>query len=199
MTTASVAANRLILASTSPFRKTLLTQLQLPFETFAPEVDETPQCNETSMNLVMRLAQLKAQAAQSLYPQALSIGADQVAILDDSILGKPGNHVQAVQQLLAMQGQQVNFLTGLCVFNTYTQQQQCDVVQFSVQFRRLTLSQIERYLHQEQPYHCAGSFKSEGLGIVLVEAMIGEDPSALIGLPLLRLIRMLEAEGVDLI
>lgn len=199
MTSASMASRRLILASTSPFRKTLLAQLQLTFETFAPQVDETPKPHEAPFSLVMRLAQLKAQAAQAFYPQALVIAADQVAVLKEQILGKPGHHEQAVQQLRAMQGQQVDFLTGLCLLNTQTQQWHCDVVRFSVQFRSLTLSQIERYLHQEQPYNCSGSFKSEGLGIVLVEAMLGQDPSALIGLPLLRLIRMLEAEGVQII
>lgn len=195
----SAAARRLILASTSPFRKTLLTQLKLPFETFAPEVDETPKPNEAPFTLVKRLAQLKAQAAQTFYPQALIVAADQVAVLKERILGKPETHERAVEQLLAMQGQQVDFLSGLCLFNTDTQQQHCDVVRFSVQFRHLNITQIESYLRQEQPYNCAGSFKSEGLGIVLVEAMLGADPSALIGLPLLRLIRMLEAEGVQIV
>jgi septum formation protein len=189
----------LILASTSPFRKELLNRLQLPFETFAPPVDESPLPQESPTQLVTRLAQWKACAAQSTFPKALIIGSDQVAVIDDTILGKPGSHAQAVQQLQMTSGKQIDFLTGLCLLNTETQHIQTDMVRFTVVFRRLTISQIENYLQMEKPYNCAGSFKSEGLGIVLLEKMVGEDPTALIGLPLIRLRRMLEEEGVQIV
>jgi septum formation protein len=186
----------IILASTSPFRKSLLDRLHLPFETYAPSLDETPQLGESPEKLVIRLATLKAYAAQSTYPNALIIGSDQVAVIDNAILGKPITHEQAVKQLTAASGKQVNFLTGLCVLNAKLNRVQTDIIHFSVLFRSLTPSQIENYLRKETPYQCAGSFKSEGLGIALFEKMIGDDPTALIGLPLIRLVRMLEAEGV---
>ncbi len=189
----------LILASTSPFRKELLHRLHLPFETYAPQVDETPQLQESPTNLVRRLAELKARAAQAVYPQALVIGSDQVAVLDDKIFGKPNSHPQAVEQLMAVSGQPLDFLTGLCLLNTRDYRVQIDIVRFTVHFRPLTLSQIENYLQKEQPYHCAGSFKSEGLGIALLEKMKGDDPTALIGLPLIRLIEMLAQEGLSVI
>ncbi len=187
----------LVLASTSPFRKSVLNRLNIPFETFAPEIDETSQPSESPTVLVTRLAESKARSAQSTYPQALVIGSDQIALLDDNtILGKPGTHEQAIKQLSLANGKQVDFLTGLCLLNTKTNQIQIDVVRFSVIFRKLTVQQIENYLHQDKPYNCSGSFKSEGLGIVLLERMLGSDPTAIIGLPLIRLVRMLEAEGV---
>lgn len=186
----------LVLASTSPFRKNLLERLGIPFETYAPHVDEMPLLLESPVALVIRLAELKARAAQSTYPNALIIGSDQVAVNDGIILGKPQTHEQAIQQLMAVSGKSVDFLTGLCLFNTVTHFAQIDMVRFSVTFRQLTLSQIENYLHREKPYHCAGSFKSEGLGIALLESMTGSDPTALIGLPLIRLVQMLETEGM---
>ncbi len=189
----------LLLASTSPFRKELLSRLHLPFETFAPLVDESPLPQESPTQLVTRLAQLKVRAAQKSFPNALIIGSDQVAVIDDTILGKPGSHPQAVQQLQMASGKPIDFLTGLCLLNTETRHIQIDMVRFTVVFRRLTLSQIEKYLQMEKPYNCAGSFKSEGLGIVLLDKMVGEDPTALIGLPLIRLVRMLEAEGVQIV
>jgi septum formation protein len=189
----------LVLASTSPFRKDILSRLPLPFETFAPQVDESPLPTETPAALVTRLAELKARSAQLNYPNALVIGSDQVAVIDQTILGKPGSHEQAILQLLMASGKQVNFLTGLCLFNTQTRQIQLDMVRFSVTFRQLTLSQIENYLRHDKPYHCSGSFKSEGLGIALLEEMNGNDPTALIGLPLIRLIKMLEVEGVSVV
>lgn len=192
----STATYSLVLASTSPFRKSLLVRLGIPFETYAPQVDETPLLQESPAALVMRLAELKARAARSTYPNALIIGSDQVAVNGDTILGKPQTHEQATKQLLMVSGKPVNFLTGLCLFNTVTQLAQIDIVHFSVTFRHLTLSQIENYLHRDKPYNCAGSFKSESLGIALLEKMMGNDPTALIGLPLIRLVQMLETEGM---
>jgi len=186
----------LILASTSLFRKELLHRLHLSFETYAPQVDETPQLQESPINLVRRLAELKARAAQAVYPQALVIGSDQVAVLGDKIFGKPSSHTQAIEQLTTVSGQPLDFLTGLCLLNTRDHRIQVDMVRFTVHFRPLTLAQIENYLQKEQPYHCAGSFKSEGLGIALLEKMKGDDPTALIGLPLIRLTEMLAQEGL---
>ncbi len=189
----------LVLASTSPYRKSVLSRLHIPFKTFTPQVDESPHSNESPTALVIRLAELKARSAKESYPQALIIGSDQVAVIDNTILGKPGSHEQAVKQLSQASGKQVDFLTGLCLVNTDTNQAQTDIVRFSVKFRQLSLTQIENYLHQDKPYNCSGSFKSEGLGIALLEQMIGSDPTAIIGLPLIRLIQMLEADGVSVI
>lgn len=188
----------LVLASTSPFRKEILSRLHIPFETLAPLVDETPLENESPTQLVTRLSILKAKFAK--LERALVIGSDQVAVIDNNtILGKPGNHEQAVKQLNQVSGKQVDFLTGLSVINTETNKIQTDVVHFSVKFRQLTSTQIENYLKIDQPYNCAGSFKSEGLGIALLDRMIGSDPTAIIGLPLIRLVRMLETEGFSII
>lgn len=192
----SAVTYSLVLASTSTFRKNLLERLAIPFEIYAPQVDETPLLQESPSALVMRLAQLKARAAQSTYPNALIIGSDQVAVNGDAILGKPQTHEQAIKQLTVVSGKSVDFLTGLCLFNTATHLIQTDIVRFTVTFRQLNLSQIENYLHRDKPYNCAGSFKSEGLGIALLENLSGNDPTALIGLPLIRLIQMLEAEGM---
>ncbi|RKZ90635.1 MAG: septum formation inhibitor Maf [Candidatus Parabeggiatoa sp. nov. 1] len=188
----------LVLASTSPFRKSVLSRLHVPFETYAPQIDETPEPNESPATLVIRLAELKARSARSTYPQALIIGSDQVAVVSETILGKPGTHEQAVKQLTFVSGKSVEFLTGLCLLNTDTNQAQTDIVRFSVKFRKLSDSQIENYLAVDKPYNCSGSFKSEGLGIALLSKMVGSDPTALIGLPLIRLVRMLEMEGVSL-
>lgn len=188
----------LVLASTSPFRRELLQRLGIPFETAAPNVDESPLENETPQALVARLAEAKARACADQFPDALIIGSDQVAVLDKKILGKPGTHENAVQQLQVVSGRQVEFLTGLCLFNSQTQNTQVSVVPFSVKFRQLNEQQIENYLLREQPYNCAGSFKSEGLGIALFEKLQGDDPNTLIGLPLIELIRMLENEGIEL-
>lgn len=194
-----LSTRKLVLASTSPFRKEVLSRLHLPFETFAPNVDETPQSHEPPQNLVTRLAEMKARAARKAYPQALIIGSDQVAVIGDQILGKPGNHDRAVEQLSEASGQRVDFLTGLCLYNSITETRQTDMVVFSVVFRQLTRAQIENYLAIDQPYNCSGSFKSEGLGIALLERMEGSDPTTVIGLPLIRLIRMLEKEGVGVV
>ena len=189
----------LVLGSTSPFRRELLQKLGLPFETAAPDIDESRQENETPEQLVARLAEAKARVVARKFPQALIIGSDQVAVNEGEILGKPLTHARAVQQLQNASGKTVRFLTGICLYNSATDRAQCEVVPFDVVFRKLTLDQIENYLTREQPYQCAGSFKSEALGIALFERLDGEDPNSLIGLPLIRLVRMLENEGVKVL
>ena len=190
---------QIILASTSPFRKSVLEKLGLAFDCHAPEVDETPQAGETPAQLVERLSIAKAQAVAAHYQQGLIIGSDQVAVIEDEILGKPGNHENAVAQLERAAGKTVTFLTGLAVVNAASGAIHAEVVPFKVEFRQLTRQQIVNYLNAEQPYNCAGSFKSEGLGIALFERLEGDDPNTLIGLPLIRLIRMLEKEGLTVI
>ncbi|MFL6648756.1 MAG: Maf family nucleotide pyrophosphatase [Sulfurifustaceae bacterium] len=189
----------LILASSSPFRRELLTRLRLPFEAATPAVDETPQTGESPVALVERLAVAKARAVAVRFPNALIIGSDQVAVYDGSIVGKPRDHADAVKQLRAASGRKVILYTGLALLNSATGRVQSEVVPFGIQFRALSDEQIENYLRKEQPYNCAGSVKSEGLGIALLERFEGDDPNALIGLPLIRLIRMLENEGVKVI
>ena len=190
---------QLVLASTSPFRKSVLEKLGLPFDCHAPEVDEAPQPGETPAQLVERLSIAKAQAVAAHLQQGLVIGSDQVAVIDDEILGKPGNHENAVGQLERAAGKTVTFLTGLALVNAESGAIQAEVVPFKVVFRQLTQPQIVNYLNAEQPYNCAGSFKSEGLGIALFDRLEGDDPNTLIGLPLIRLIRMLEKEGMTVI
>ena len=190
---------QLILASTSPFRKSVLEKLGLPFDCHAPEVDETPRPDETPAQLVERLSIAKALAVAAHFKQGLVIGSDQVAVIDNAILGKPGNHENAVAQLERASGKTVTFLTGLALVNAESGSIQAEVLPFKVIFRQLTHPQIVNYLNAEQPYNCAGSFKSEGLGIALFERLEGDDPNTLIGLPLIRLIRMLEKEGVTVI
>lgn len=181
----------LVLASTSIYRRELLERLQLPFEIAAPNIDESRLAHESASAMVARLAQQKAAAIAAQYPQALIIGSDQCAVLGESILGKPHTHATAVEQLQASSGKTVEFLTGLCLFDSQTQQVQLEVIPFQVTFRELHAIEIENYLRREQPYNCAGSFKSEGLGISLFKSMQGDDPTALIGLPLIRLCAML--------
>ncbi|KAA0875521.1 Maf family protein [Nitrincola tapanii] len=188
----------IVLASSSPYRRELLAKLGLPFRSRKPDVDETPLANETPHALVARLAEEKARAIAHDLPDALVIGSDQVAVVEGNILGKPGTHERAVAQLQQASGKAVTFLTGLCVLDASQGRAQTEVVPYEVHFRELSLKQIERYLEKEQPYDCAGSFKSEGLGIVLFERLVGDDPNALIGLPLIRLVRMLEQAGIDL-
>ncbi|MCK5092800.1 MAG: septum formation inhibitor Maf [Gammaproteobacteria bacterium] len=190
---------QIILGSTSPYRKELLQRFDLAFESAAPDIDESRLAGETPQALVARLAEQKARAVAESYTDALVIGSDQVAVLNNEVLGKPGNHEKAVVQLEKASGETVAFYTGLCLYNTSSKNLQVDVIPFNVIFRKLTRDQIENYLKAEQPYDCAGSFKSEGLGVALFERMEGEDPSALIGLPLIRLCRMLEQEGVKII
>ena len=188
----------LVLGSTSPFRKALLDKLGLPFITDAPNTDETRRPGETPDRLVRRLAEDKARDVASRFPDALVIGSDQVACVGDEILGKPGNRENAIAQLSAASGKAVTFYTGLCLYNTANDQLQVAVEPFVVHFRVLDAAQIERYIDHEQPFNCAGSFKSEGHGITLFAAMEGRDPNALVGLPLIRLVEMLDRQGVSL-
>ena len=189
---------KLILASTSPFRRELLNKLGLPFDTASPDVDETRHGDEPPEALVARLAEAKSRAVASQYQDALIIGSDQVAVIGGEILGKPGNRERAIAQLRACSGKTVIFQTGLCLYDALNDRAQVEVVPFSVVFRELSESQIERYIDKEQPLNCAGSFKSEGLGITLFERLAGDDPNTLIGLPLIRLVRMLENAGFQL-
>lgn len=189
----------LVLASTSPFRRQLLERLGLPFLTEAPDVDETPQPGEAPEALVMRLAACKARAVAQGHSGALIIGSDQVAWLDGAILGKPGGRPQAIAQLKRASGRQVSFFTGLCLLDARTGMAETLCEPFHVWFRPLTLPQIEGYVDRERPYQCAGSFKSEGLGIALFERLEGDDPNALIGLPLIRLVSMLGRAGVEVL
>jgi len=191
--------SRLVLASTSPFRKELLAKLHLEFVTDNPQVDETPYSGETPAQLVARLAEAKARAVAVRHPDALIIGSDQVAVNGEVIVGKPGNHQRALEQLRQASGKRITFLTGLALFNSASGHCQVVVEPYSVVFRQLDDKQLESYLGREQPYNCAGSFKSEGLGIALFQRLEGDDPNALIGLPLIRLIEMLERERVYVI
>jgi len=187
----------IVLASTSPYRKELLQRIGIDFKTIAPDVDESSLPGETPENLVKRLAEAKARVIGKTC-EALIIGSDQVAVSGDEILGKPGSHENALVQLRKLSGKLVTFQTGLCLLNSTSNEMQVDTVPFRVQFRKLDEQQIERYLRADQPYNCAGSFKSEGLGITLFERMDGDDPTALIGLPLIRLTSMLMQAGVVL-
>jgi MAF protein len=186
----------IVLASSSIYRRELLQRLQLSFEWTSPAVDETPRPLETPAVLAERLACAKAAALAQRYPRHLIIGSDQVASLDGALLGKPGDFATAARQLQACSGRRVEFATGLCLLNSGEGSRQSSVEPFSVVFRRLEAAQIENYLRREQPLDCAGSFKMEGLGIALFERLEGEDPNSLIGLPLIRLVSMLERAGV---
>jgi septum formation protein len=186
-----------VLASSSPYRRELLARLRLPFACAAPAVDETPLPGETPEAQVRRLAEAKARAVAAAHAEALIIGSDQLAVVDGTALSKPGNHARAVRQLQMLRGREATFHTGLCLLKAATREAITDCVPFRVAFRDCTDAEIERYLRTERPYECAGSFMSEGLGITLVERMHGDDPSALIGLPLIRLAQMLRAAGVQ--
>ena len=185
----------LVLASTSPFRREILQKLQVPFECAAPNLDETRLPNESPFDMVQRLSIAKARKVAENFPNSLIIGSDQCAVLGEQVLGKPHTHDKATQQLRDSSGQTVRFLTGLCLFDSLEQSYQVDVVPFDVEFRVLSAQEIENYLQREQPYNCAGSFKSEGLGITLFKRLIGDDPNTLIGLPLIRLCEMLRHKG----
>lgn len=189
----------LILASSSIYRRKLLERLQIPFTTIAPDVDETPFDGEEPETTALRLAQMKARKVAEQHPKALIIGCDQVAALDGLQLGKPLTHDNAVKQLRMMRGRSVTFYSVLCLYNAHFNRMQAEAVPYVVQFRDVSDAQIENYLTKEQPYHCAGSAKSEGLGIALIQAMHGDDPNALIGLPLIKLINMLQNESVNVI
>lgn len=185
----------LVLASTSPYRRALLERLRLPFITAAPEVDERPLPDERPEALVERLARAKAQAVATRHPDALIIGSDQVACLDGEILGKPGNRAATIAQLERASGRALTFYTGVCLLHAPSGESKAFVEPFRVHFRSLTRSQIEGYVDREQPFDCAGGFKSEGLGIALFSRLEGDDPNALIGLPLIRLVPLLESFG----
>lgn len=185
----------IVLASTSSYRRELLERLKIPFDTAAPDVDETPLSGETAQQTSWRLSREKASAVAANHPEALIIGSDQVALLDDQQLGKPLTHENAVRQLKAMRGKTVIFYTALTLLNASSGEMQTEVVENRVSFRNYSDEEIESYLRKEQPYHCAGSAKSEGLGIALISRMEGEDPNALIGLPLISLITMMSKQG----
>jgi MAF protein len=189
----------LVLASTSPFRREILGKLGLDFDTASPDIDESPRPGEDAIQLVKRLAEAKARAVADAHPGALIIGSDQVATIDGEILGKPGHRARAIEQLTRVSGRMVVFQTGLCLFNALTGRAWTLCESFKVHFRDLTLAQICSYLDREQPYNCAGSFKSEGLGIALFERLDGDDPNALIGLPLIRLMDLLAVERVHVL
>jgi len=188
----------LILGSTSRYRKELLTRLRIPFVTAAPDVDETPHSNESPKDLALRLALAKARAVALRYPEAVVIGSDQVADLEGTPLGKPGNHTNAILQLQRMRGKTVIFQTAVSVVCIATGYERTDLAEVKVKFRDLSDAEIEAYLRAEEPYDCAGSAKSEGLGIALLDAIDNDDPSALIGLPLIRTCQMLREAGVKL-
>lgn len=192
-------SRRLVLASSSRYRQALLAKLGLVFEAVAPDIDETPRPAETAAALSARLALEKAQALAGQFPEHLIIGSDQVALLDGLQLGKPGNHAATVAQLQACAGNTVEFLTSVCVLDAATGKALLDTDCTRVRFRALTGPQIERYVQREQPYDCAGGFKSEALGIALLATLETGDPNALVGLPLIRLVRLLEAFGVDVL
>lgn len=193
---ATAAHRPLILGSTSAYRRELLTRLGIAFDVVAPNVDETPLPGETPRQLSCRLAMAKARAVAARHPQAIVIGSDQVADLDGQAIGKPGTHPVAVAQLQRMRGQTVVFQTAVAVVCQEAKFAQMDLAQVKVRFRSLTDAEIETYLRIEQPYDCAGSAKSEGLGIVLLESIDNDDPTALVGLPLIRTCQMLRAAGL---
>lgn len=188
----------LVLASSSPYRRELLSRLRLPFRCSAPDIDESPLPAEQADALVRRLSAQKALTLSHSFDNHLIIGSDQVAVLDNQIIGKPHNFERAREQLLAASGKSLTFLTGLSLLNSQSGQLQTDCIPFTVHFRPLSEAQIERYLHAEQPYDCAGSFKSEGLGVSLFRSTEGSDANSLIGLPLIRLVDMLQAAGVEI-
>jgi len=190
---------KLILGSTSPYRRELLERLRIPFDIAAPEVDETPLASETPKQLACRLAMAKARAVAAQFPAAVVIGSDQVADLDGVSLGKPGTHERAVAQLQQMRGKTVIFQTAVAVVCFETGFAQMDLAQVKVKFRALSDLEIETYLRAETPYDCAGSAKSEGLGIALLEAIDNDDPTALVGLPLIRTCQMIQAAGIKLL
>lgn len=211
--------SKLILASSSIYRREILNKLGLSYESISPDIDESPQPFESPQKLVARLALAKAKAVAGMAEARaintvnsidnskdhfkdgndtlLIIGSDQVAVLDNKIITKPHTHSNACQQLRVASGREVTFLTSLCLYNSHTKAHQLTVVPYTVNFLPLTDEQIECYLKKEQPYNCAGSFKSEGLGITLFKSIQGDDPNTLIGLPLIELVKMLREEGVD--
>ncbi len=199
LTPSAPTSRSVVLGSTSRYRRELLERLRIPFSVSAPGVDETPLPGEAPQALARRLALAKARAVAALHPDAVVIGSDQVADLAGQALGKPGEHARAVQQLRQMRGQTVVFQTALAVVCLASGYEQVDLAEVRVVFRDLSDDEIEAYLQAEQPYDCAGSAKSEGLGIALLESIDNDDPTALIGLPLIRTARMLRQAGVKLL
>jgi septum formation protein len=190
---------RIVLASSSPYRKALLERLRLGFEWVSPQINENRVPGESAGAMVTRLARLKAESLRPQFADALIIGADQCAVADGSILGKPGSFERAMAQLKQASGNTVEFHTGLCLVDSVSGKTQLDGVVFKVHFRELSEATIYNYLEKDNPMDCAGSFKSEGMGIALFRRLEGDDPSALIGLPLIRLVSMLEAAGVRVV
>lgn len=195
----STSPRHLVLASTSPFRRELLGRLGIPFDTAAPEADETAAPGETPEQLVIRLAEAKARAVAKRSPDSVIIGSDQVACIDGRTLGKPGNRERAIEQLQHASGRRVDFFTGLCVLDAASGGSTTVCEPFRVHFRKLDDTQIRHYVDRETPFNCAGSFKSEGLGIALFERLEGDDPNALIGLPMIRLVDLLAAVGIEVL
>jgi len=190
--------HRIILASSSPYRKALLQRFGLKFVAKSPDIDETPKPSESAEKLVLRLAQAKVRQLAKTEKNAIIIGSDQVARVGKTVLTKPGNQARAFLQLQQIRGKAVTFLTGLCVLNTGTNFNLAEIVTCKVYFRNYNDEEIQRYLDFEKPYDCAGSFKSEQLGVALMRKMQGEDPTALIGLPLIKLAEMLRCQGLEL-
>ena len=194
-----MALPRLVLASTSPYRRSLLERLGVAFEVADPGVNETRRPGEAPESLARRLAEAKVLAVAERFPAALIIGCDQVAHCDGEIFGKPGTHANAVRQLRALSGRAALFHTAVCVHDAMERSTEVRVVPCRVSFRVLDDATIERYLQKEQPYDCAGSAKSEGLGIALIARIEGDDPNALVGLPLIALVDLLRERGVDVV
>ncbi|HCE1592604.1 TPA: septum formation inhibitor Maf [Vibrio parahaemolyticus] len=189
---------QLVLVSTSPFRQQLLEKLSVPFICLSPDCDETPYESEAPLDLVQRLAVNKATSC-SIKKPSLVIGSDQVCVIDGKIVGKPLNRENAINQLLAQSGKAITFYTGLAVYNSVTNLTEVGYDTFEVHFRNLNREQIERYVDREEPFYCAGSFKSEGMGICLFEKLVGKDPNTLVGLPLIDLIDMLQKQGFEIL
>ena len=188
----------LVLASSSPYRRELLSRFKLPFDVFNPDIDESPRTAEKAKEISVRLAREKAFKVASHYSSSLIIGSDQTAECQNEIIEKPNTHTNAVKQLQFLSGQVVTFYTSLCLLNTQTKKLQECVVDFEVKYKKLNAEIIESYLLKEQPYNCVGSIKSEGLGIILLDYIKGVDPTAFVGLPLIELSNMLRNEGVAL-
>jgi len=187
----------LILGSTSRYRREMLQRLRIPFDIYAPEVDETPGAAEAPADLALRLAIAKARAVAQQHPDGVVIGSDQVADLDGTPIGKPGTHAKATEQLRAMRGKAIVFQTAVAVVHLARGYEGAALVPVTVRFRDLSDAEIEHYLQAEQPYDCAGSAKSEALGIALLSAIESDDPTALVGLPLIKTCELLRAAGID--
>ena len=190
---------KIVLGSSSLFRKQLLKNLQIDFEVFSPDIDESPLIDEPPEALVERLTIAKAKAVAKQFDNALIISSDQVAVHQKQILGKPGTHDVAVKQLTGFSGEEVTFITGLCLYNSSTDEHQFHQDLTIVKFKNLNHKQITGYLEKDKPYQCAGSFKSEGLGAALFESLETKDPNALIGLPIITLVKMFEVQGIDVL